>query len=82
MVIAAFSAGVTLQRAEAGRFGDAAPECLERRARPGSASLREAVDQHRDHNRLREVLRQRLTDGVITKLIDKWPNAGSWSNSS
>jgi len=29
-----------------------------------------------DHNRLREVLRQRVTDGVITKLIDKWLNAG------
>jgi len=29
-----------------------------------------------DHNRLREMLRQRVTDGVITKLIDKWLNAG------
>jgi RNA-directed DNA polymerase len=29
-----------------------------------------------DHNRLREVLRQRVTDGVITKFIDKWLSAG------
>ena len=29
-----------------------------------------------DHGRLREVLRQRVTDGVITKLIDKWLKAG------
>ena len=29
-----------------------------------------------DHNRLREVLRQRVTDRLITKLIDKWLNAG------
>jgi group II intron reverse transcriptase/maturase len=29
-----------------------------------------------DHSRLREVLRQRVTDGVITKLIDKWLKAG------
>ena len=29
-----------------------------------------------DHNRLREVLRQRVTDGVITRLIDKWLKAG------
>jgi RNA-directed DNA polymerase len=29
-----------------------------------------------DHSRLREVLRQRVTDGVITRLIDKWLKAG------
>jgi RNA-directed DNA polymerase len=29
-----------------------------------------------DHSRLGEVLRQRVTDGVITKLIDKWLKAG------
>jgi group II intron reverse transcriptase/maturase len=29
-----------------------------------------------DHGRLRKVLRQRVTDGVITKLIDKWLKAG------
>jgi RNA-directed DNA polymerase len=29
-----------------------------------------------DHGRLREVLRQRVTDGVITRLIDKWLKAG------
>ena len=29
-----------------------------------------------DHSRLRAVLRQRVTDGVITKLIDKWLKAG------
>jgi RNA-directed DNA polymerase len=29
-----------------------------------------------DHSRLREVLRQRVTDGVVTKLIDKWLKAG------
>jgi group II intron reverse transcriptase/maturase len=29
-----------------------------------------------DHSRLREVLRQRVSDGVITKLIDKWLKAG------
>jgi RNA-directed DNA polymerase len=29
-----------------------------------------------DHGKLREILRQRITDGVIIKLIDKWLKAG------
>ena len=35
-----------------------------------------------DHGHLREILRRRVGDGVITRLINKWLKAGVWEDGS
>ncbi len=35
-----------------------------------------------DHGHLREILRRRVGDGVVTRLINKWLKAGVWENGS
>jgi retron-type reverse transcriptase len=33
-----------------------------------------------DHAHIREILKRRVSDGVILRLIGKWLNAGVWEN--